>query len=128
MSADNVETVRTAYAAFMRGDLGAVAEQLAEDAEWETPESLPLGGLVRGRDAVIGNFAQIPSYWSSFSVEPEEYIDAGDHVVVTGVQRASGPGGSFESRYLHLFKLSGGKVVRGEFIGDSAKARDALGS
>jgi ketosteroid isomerase-like protein len=94
----------------------------------ETPDSLPLGGLVSGRDAVIANFAQIPSYWSSFSVEPQEYIDAGDHVVVTGVQRATGPGGSFESRYLHLFKLSGGHVVRGEFIGDTAKAQDALGS
>jgi len=128
MSAENVEAVRAAYEAFMRGDLGAVADTFADDVEWETPESLPLGGLVRGREAVIGNFAQIPSYWSSFSVEPEEYIDAGDHVVVTGVQRATGPGGSFESRYLHLFRLSGGKVVRGEFIGDSAKARDALGS
>lgn len=128
MSVDNVETVRTAYEAFRRGDLGAVAEHFAEDVEWETPESLPLGGLVRGRDAVIGNFAQLPSYWSSFSVEPEEYTDAGDHVVVTGVQRATGPGGSFESRYLHLFTLSGGKVVRGEFISDSAKARDSLGS
>lgn len=128
MSAENVEAVRTAYEAFMRGDLGGVAEYLADDAEWESPDSLPNGGLVRGRDAVIENFSQIPSYWSSFSVEPQEYIDAGEHVVVTGVQRATGPGGSFESRYLHLFTLSGGKIARGEFIGDSAKARDALGS
>ena len=128
MSEENVETVRAAYEAFTRGHLDAVAEHFAEDVEWETSKSLPLGGLVRGREAVIGNFAQIPSYWSSFSVEPEEYIDAGDHVVVTGVQRLTGPGGSSESRYLHLFKLSGGKVVRGEFIGDSAQARDALGS
>jgi uncharacterized protein len=127
MSAENVATVRTAYEAFRRGDLGAVAEHFAEDAEWETPESLPLGGLVSGRDAIIENFSQIPSYWSAFSVDPEEYIDAGDHVIVTGVQSATGPGGSFESRYLHLFKLSDGKVVRGEFIGDTAKARDALG-
>jgi uncharacterized protein len=128
MSAENVETVRTAYEAFMRGDLGGVAESFADDVEWETPDSLPNGGLVSGRDAVIENFKEIPSYWSSFSVEPQEYIDAGEHVVVTGVQRATGPGGSFESRYLHLFKLSGGKVARGEFIGDSAKARDALGN
>jgi ketosteroid isomerase-like protein len=70
---------------------------------------------------------QIPKYWSSFSLEPEEYIDAGNHVVVTGVERSTGPGGSFESRYLQLFRLSGGKVVRGEFIADTAKARDALG-
>ena len=128
MSAENVETVRVAYEAFGHGDLGTVGSHFAEDAEWETSDSLPLGGLVRGRDAILGNFAQIPSYWSSFSVEPLEFIDAGDHVIVTGVQRATGPGGSFEARFLHLFTLSGGKVVRGEFIGDSAKARDALGN
>jgi len=128
MSAENVETVRVAYEAFGHGDLGTVGSHFAEDAEWETSDSLPLGGLVRGRDAILGNFAQIPSYWSSFSVEPLEFIDAGDHVVVAGVQRATGPGGSFEARFLHLFNLSGGKVVRGEFIGDSAKARDALGN
>jgi uncharacterized protein len=127
MSAENVETVRAAYAAFMRGDLGGVADYFGDDVEWETPDSVPNGGLVRGRDAVIENFSQIPTIWTSFSVEPQEYIDAGDHVVVTGVQRGTGAAGSFEARYLHLFKLSDGKVVRGEFIGDTAKARDALG-
>lgn len=128
MSAQNVEVVRAAYDAFIQGDLETVAGHFAADAEWETPDTLPLGGLVRGRDAVISNFAQLPNYWSSFSVEPKEFIDAGDHVIVTGVQSATGPGGSFESRYLHLFTLGGGKVVRGEFIGDTAKARDALGN
>ena len=128
MSTENVEVVRVAYEAFGRGDLATVAEHFAEDAEWETSDSLPLGGLVRGREAIIGNFSQLPNDWSSFSVVPEQYIDAGDHVVMTGVQHATGAGGSFDARSLHLFTLSGGKVVRGEFIGDSAKARDALGS
>ena len=50
MSAENVETVRTAYEAFTRGDLGGVAEYFAEDVEWESPDSLPNGGLVSGRD------------------------------------------------------------------------------
>ena len=81
---------------------------------------------VAGR-SVLGSFAEIPKHWSSFSVDPDEYIDAGDHVVVRGVQRLTGPGGSAESRYLHLFTLRGGKVVRGEFIGDTAKGRDTLG-
>jgi ketosteroid isomerase-like protein len=61
-------------------------------------------------------------------VNPDEYIDAGEHVVVRGVQRATGAGGSFESRYLHLFKLRDGKIVRGEYISDTAKAKEALGS
>jgi hypothetical protein len=33
MSAENVEIVRAAHGAFMRGDLGGVAEYLAADAE-----------------------------------------------------------------------------------------------
>jgi uncharacterized protein len=114
--------------AFRSGDLEGLGKHYADNAEWETPDSLPLGGVVRGRDAILGNFAEIPQYWSKFSVDPDEYIDAGDHVVVRGVQRATGPGGSFESRYLNLFTLSGGKVVRGEFIADTAKGKEALGS
>jgi len=76
----------------------------------------------------LGNFAQIPNYWSSFSVEPEEFIDAGEYVVVRGTQRAGNDKGSFESPFVHLMKFDGdGKVVRGEFHADSAKAAKLLG-
>lgn len=128
MSVENVEIVRTAYDTFQKGDLEALSQHFAEDAEWETPDSLPLGGIVRGRGAIMGNFAQIPQYWKEFSVDPEEYIDAGDTIVVRGMQRAAGAGGSFQSRYLQVFKMKDGKVVRGEFIADTAKAKEALGS
>jgi ketosteroid isomerase-like protein len=49
-------------------------------------------------------------------------------VLVRGVQRATGPGGSFESRYLNLFTLKDGKVIGGEFHADTAKGKEALGS
>jgi uncharacterized protein len=127
MSVENVEVVRAAYGCFMKGDLQTLADHFAAEIEWETPDSLPLGGVVRGRDAVLGNFAQIPQLWSEFSVEPDEYIDAGEHVIVRGVQRAVGAGGVSESRYLHLVKLRGGEIVRGEYIADTAKAERALG-
>jgi ketosteroid isomerase-like protein len=127
MSTENVEVVRAAYRAFSTGDLKGLGEHFADNIEWETPESLPLGGVTRGRDAVLSNFAQISQYWSEFSVEPDEYIDAGDHVVVRGVQRAVGAGGASESRYLHLCELRENKIVRGEYIADTAKGRMALG-
>ena len=50
----------------------------SEDAVWVTSDELPLGGETKGRDAIMANFAQIPNYWTSFSVEPEEFIDAGE--------------------------------------------------
>jgi len=128
MSVENVEVVRAAYEAFRSGDLQGVGGYFAEDVVWEAPDSLPTGGVFRGRDAVLGNFAELPKYWNEFSVNPDEYIDAGDHVVVRGVQSLTGPGGSRDSRYLHLFTLSDGKVVRGEFIADTVKGKEALGS
>ena len=124
----NVDTARSAYEAFSSADLEALKEGFAEDAEWQTSDELPLGGVTRGRDAIMDNFAQIGNYWSSFSVEPSEFIDAGDKVIVRGTQRATGKGGSFEAPFLHLMEYRDGKVVRGEFHADSAKALKALGS
>jgi hypothetical protein len=122
----NVDAARSAYEAFGRGDLEALREMLAEDGTWRTSDELPLGGETQGRDAIIEDFAQIPNYWSSFSVEPEEFIDAGEWVVVRGTQRAGNDSGSFEAPFAHLMKFADGKIVRGEFYSDSAKAAKVL--
>ena len=122
----NVDIARSAYEAFGRGDLATLKDLLSEDSTWLTSDELPLGGETRGRDSIIGNFAEIPNYWSSFSVEPEEFIDGGEWVVVRGTQRASNDGGSFESPFAHLIKFADGQIVRGEFYADSAKAAKVL--
>ncbi len=122
----NVDTARSAYEAFAQGDLEALKEMLSEDSTWLTSDELPLGGETQGRDAILGNFAQIPNYWSSFSVEPEEFIDAGDWVIVRGTQRAGNDSGSFEAPFAHLIKLEDERIVRGEFYADSAKAAKVL--
>jgi uncharacterized protein len=124
----NVDTARSAYQAFSSGDLAALQESFAEDAVWVTSDELPLGGEVKGRDTIMGNFAQIPNYWDSFSVEPEEFIDAGEWVVVRGTQRGGNDNGSFEAPFVHLIKYDAdGRTVRGEFYGDSAKAAKLIG-
>jgi ketosteroid isomerase-like protein len=123
----NVDSARSAYEAFGRGDLEALREMFAEDAVWVTSDELPLGGETRGRDEILANFAQIPNYWSSFSVEPEEFIDCGNRVVVRGTQRAGNDEGSFEAPFLHLLEYDDdGKTRRGEFFTDSAKAAKLL--
>jgi uncharacterized protein len=123
----NVDTARSAYEAFGRGDLEALSGDFADDAVWYTSDELPLGGETKGRDAIMANFAQIPNYWSSFSVEPSEFIDGGDTVVVLGTQRAGNDKGSFESPFVHVMRYDGdGKLVRGEFHADSAKAAKLL--
>lgn len=122
----NVDTARSAYEAFGRGDLEALKADFSEDAVWVSSDELPLGGETRGRDAIIANFAQIPNYWSSFSVEPSEFIEAGDYVIVLGTQRGGNDKGSFEAPFAHVMKYEDGKLVRGEFHADSAKAAKLL--
>jgi uncharacterized protein len=123
----NIDSAKAAYDAFGRGDLGALQENFAEDAVWVTSDELPLGGEVKGRDQIMGNFAQIPNYWTSFSVDAEDFIDAGDKVVVRGTQRAGNDKGSFEAPFVHVLEFDGdGKTVRGEFFTDSAKAAKLL--
>lgn len=124
----NVDTAREAYDAFRSGDMAALQEGFAEDAVWVTSDELPLGGEVKGRDQIMGNFAQIPNYWSEFSVEPEEFIEADDYVIVRGNQHAANDKGSMDARFVHVMKYDDeGKVVRGEFFTDSAKAAKLLG-
>ena len=123
----NVDTAQAAYDAFGRGDLATLQDNFAEDAVWVTSDELPLGGETRGRDAIIKNFAEIPNYWTSFSVEPEEFIDAGKYVIVRGTQRAGNDKGSFEAPFVHVLQYDGdGKLIRGEFYADSAKAAKVL--
>lgn len=48
-------------------------------------------------------------------------------MIVTGTQRAGNDNGSFESPFAHVMKYDGaGKLVRGEFHADSAKAAKLL--
>jgi hypothetical protein len=123
----NVDTARSAYEAFGSGDLAALQEGFAEDAVWVTSDELPLGGTVEGRDQIMGNFAQIPNYWNEFSVKAEEYMDAGDKVVVRGTQHAANDKGTMDARFVHVLEYDDdGKLVRGEFFTDSAKAAKLL--
>jgi len=123
----NVETARSAYDAFRKGDLGSLQEDFAEDAVWVTSDELPLGGTVEGRDQIMGNFAQIPNYWNEFSVEAEEFIDADGYVIVRGTQHAANDKGSMDAPFVHVLKYNAeGKLERGEFFTDSAKAAKLL--
>lgn len=123
----NVDTARSAYDAFGSGDLAALQETFADNAVWITSDELPLGGTVEGRDQIMGNFAQIPNYWNEFSVKAEEFIEANGYVIVRGTQHAANDRGSMDAPFVHVIEYdSDGKLSRGEFFTDSAKAAKLL--
>jgi ketosteroid isomerase-like protein len=122
----NVDVAKTAYEAFGSGDMATLQAMFTDDAVWVTSDELPAGGVVEGPEAIVASFAEIPKYWSSFGVEPEEFIDAGEWVAVRGTQNAGNDKGSFSAPFAHLIKFRDGKLVRGEFFADTAKAARLL--
>jgi ketosteroid isomerase-like protein len=127
MSARNVQVLRDGYAAFARQDIPAVLAAFDANIEWNVPDSLPFGGTFHGHDGVMGFFGRLAEVWQDLGVEPEEFIDAGDTVVVLVRDRGTGAGGTLDTRVVHLWRMRDGKAVSfTEFI-DTAKALDALG-
>jgi ketosteroid isomerase-like protein len=128
MAQEDVESVKAAYEAFGRGDLEGAAANFTEDVEWWSSDEIPNGGRIVGKAQVVESWSKIPENWSEFSVQPDEFIDGGDKVIVLGTQRGrSTNGGSFESPFAHVLWSSGGKVSRAQFHTDSAQGVKALG-
>jgi ketosteroid isomerase-like protein len=127
MSQENVDLVRGRYEAFARQDIPGVLEPFDANVEWTAPDTLPSGGTYHGPDGVGGFFATLPDTWAELSVGPEEYLDAGDTVVVLGTHRMRGHNGvDGEAGFAHIWDISNGKVVRFREIADTAKLLPSL--
>ena len=82
-----------------------------------------------GRDAVI---EMLREYWGAFvdySVEAEEFVDAGTAVVIAIVERGRGKGSGapFERRMAWLWSFRRGKIVRLEPFRTKEEALAAVG-
>lgn len=127
MSQSNVETIQGAYEAFARQDIPAVMAAFDPDIEWDSPPSLPWGGLYRGHDEVGSFFAKLAESVEEIRVQPERYVEAGDEVIVVGQHygRARG-GGEFEARWAMFWELRDGKAIRFREIVDTAPVAEAV--
>jgi ketosteroid isomerase-like protein len=127
MSAQNVQVLRDGYAAFARQDVAAVLAAFDESIEWHTPDSLPFGGTHRGHEGVGAFFGALAEHWQELSVEPEEFIDGGDTIVVLARNRATGAGGSVDATVVHVWRMRDGKAVSFTEFMDTARTLRALG-
>ena len=97
--------------------------------EWWEREDVPDPTVHRGLDAVGTRFAELDDVWVGLGLKPQEFIDAGDFVVVpfrlTGRGRASGAG--FDEDEVQVFRLRDGKVIELREYGEKAEALKAVG-
>jgi ketosteroid isomerase-like protein len=121
MSGDNKRIIRQLYDAYLRGDVGALLEGLADDLDWNVPGQVPFSGRKRGRDGMREFLGQIGEAVHTEQFEVFEILGDGDKVVVLGRERATvrGTGRSYETDFAHVWTLRDAKVSRGQVFADT---------
>ena len=129
MSQENLETVRRWIDLFNRRDIEGLVSLTEPGFEMK---SLIVGieSDVRGyAEFPHTYFAQIDDAYEQFQSLPDDFIDAGDAVlVVTRVEwRGKRSGASGQTPLVAVFWLRDGKVFREETFTDRAEALEAVG-
>jgi ketosteroid isomerase-like protein len=128
MSQENVEIVRSAFAAYNRGDLAAVLE--AVDPNIVIVQPLELGGSEQhGHPGVVEAFGMWPQEWDDYETELVRTVDAGEHVVVIARQRGRSreTGMKLDARFSYLMTLREGKIVGLRLFAHEGDALEAAG-
>ena len=88
------ELLRTAFEDWNRSDWEAALRYIDPDVEWRTAVPLlDLPQLSRGHDGVRAFWQAWTSSWTNIRVEPEEFIPAGDELLVLVRWRATSRAG-----------------------------------
>ena len=127
MSKENVEIVRGAFEFEVhgRGDPSEAQAYFAPDYVSYPVEEGPSFGL----DAIRDNIERWREAWEELEVTAEEFIDAGDRVLVTEHHRGRGRGSGIEvdTHLYSVYTLRNGKVIRADQYADRTEALKAAG-
>ena len=137
MSRENVELARRAYAAmsdaYQTGDLLPVIQEFCDPQIVFNNEAIVSGyperGEWRGHEGLLQFGAGQTEAFRQMWLKPEEFIDAGDRVVIPlslgGQARHSGIDVSFS--VVHVVTFRDQKAVRIDLYAERATALEALG-
>ena len=131
MSQENLEVVQRAFEMADRDGLEGIIKFIdmawAPDGEMRAGR-LPDAGPARGPEAVKNWWRQLFEE-IDLRVEPEEYIDAGDAIVIVARQIARGhaSGAEVEQRLTWVCGLRAGKVTYVDVFRTKAEALEAVG-
>lgn len=127
----NPDFIRSLYAAFGRGDVKAILDNLDSSIEWTSNGDgalIPWGGARRGISGAASFFQALADNLDFEAFEPREFFDAGDVVTVIGRTRArvKKSGGVFDCQWAHVFVVRGGKLASFHEFYDTAAMERAI--
>jgi ketosteroid isomerase-like protein len=113
VSAENIEVIRRMFEAYARGGFAALAEFIHPDFEMSFMADDPRGGKTYRAGEAEEAMVDFVDSFQDFRAEAEDFIDAGDHVVVAFRERGRARGGvELEQVFGILYTLRDGRVAR----------------
>jgi ketosteroid isomerase-like protein len=128
MSQENVEVVKANIDAFNREDWDAAFQDAAPGFELDFSRAVGLERGIYGLDQARRNWEEFAASWESFRVEPHEFIEVGDHVVVPGTGHMVGRDGiEVVVRTTNVSTIRNGAIERMVMYQEREDALEAVG-
>jgi ketosteroid isomerase-like protein len=129
MSQENVEIVRRLLAAAERGDVEGMLENMTDDVVVDASRRVLDPIVLEGHDGFKKFMAFLREAWANQRLEPEEFIEAGNQVVipvrVVSTGRTSGVTIDARAAWVNTFR--GDKIARLTVYQSRAEALEAVG-
>jgi ketosteroid isomerase-like protein len=130
MSRENVEAARRGFEALERGGVEAFLDFIDPEFETTTPPELTVEpATYKGREGLRHYFESFYEIMEEVRFEPEEFIDAGDQVVVPArlVARGRDTGIEAVQQLAMVWTIRDGKGLRVDTYATRAEALAAAG-
>jgi ketosteroid isomerase-like protein len=126
-----LELVRGVYESHKVRNTPGLLDLLSEDIEWHQAQGHPYAGPCpwRGHDEVVRQVVEpINGDWDGFITQVDEFIDAGDKIVVlgryTGMYKATGR--AIDASVCVIYTVRSGRIVKFQQYTDTAQIRAAM--
>ena len=129
MSRENVDVVRTANEAWLRGDVAATLELVAPNIVITQPPTQADARTYVGHDGLIQAISEWGGQWDDWQVELRSVTDADPEVVAVLHQRARGKiiGVEVANELGCVYEVEDGKITRWRMFFSESEAREAAG-
>ena len=110
----NVDLVREAFDAFMRGEVDRALESADPDIICVRAPPIPDPQTYHGIDGVLQMYADWTTDFDDFEMEALDYDEVGDRVFVEVIQRGRGKasGVMVVGRFWFVYTVAAGKITR----------------
>ncbi len=129
MSQENVDALRPVYVEWAKGNFTPQFDVYAPDMDWGFSSEWPESGLESEIGGKSGRLREFLRPWEGWRCEAEEYVDAGDHVVVFCRFRGTGKesGVEVDTQGAHVWSMRDGRAARLEIFSSRQRALESVG-